>query len=63
MPKVEVGLDQLAKALEELSPGKLETLEVLFNPELRAELKNRWAKAKRELKEGRALPKGQLVEE
>ena len=63
MPKVEVNLDQLAKALEELSPGELETLEILLNPELWAELKDRWAKAKRELKEGRTLSKGELVAE
>jgi len=43
VPKVEVNLDQLANALEELSPGELETLEIRFNPELRAELKDRWA--------------------
>jgi len=63
VPKVEVNLDQLAKALEELSPGELETLEILLNPELWAELKDRWAKAKRELKEGRTLSKGELVAE
>ena len=58
MPKVEVNLDQLAKALEELSPGELETLEILLNPELRAELKDRWAKAKREFEEGKTLSTG-----
>lgn len=63
MPKVEVNLDQLAEALQELSAGELETLEILFNPELRAELKNRWTKAKRELKEGKTLSKEELVAE
>jgi hypothetical protein len=63
VPKVEVNLNKLAKALEELSPGELETLEILFNPELKAELKDRWAKAKRELEEGRTLSKGELVAE
>jgi len=63
MPRVEVNLDQLAKALEELSLGELETLEILFNPELSAELKDRWVKAKRELKEGKTLSKGELLAE
>ncbi|MEA3355990.1 MAG: hypothetical protein U9Q23_01415 [Candidatus Bipolaricaulota bacterium] len=61
MPKVGVTLDQLAKTLEELSPGELETLELLLNPELRTELKDRWKKAKREFKEGKTLSKGELV--
>jgi len=61
VPKVEVNLDQLAKALEELSPGELETLEIRFNPELRAELKDRWAKAKEELAKGRTLSKRDLL--
>lgn len=63
MPKVEVNLDQLAEALEESSPGELETLEIRFNPELRAELKDRWAKAKREITEENTLSKGKLVTE
>jgi len=32
MPKVEVELEQLAQALRTLSPGELETLELLLNP-------------------------------
>lgn len=63
MPKVEVNLDQLAKALEEMSPADLETLEILLNPELSAELNDRWTNAKKELKEGNTLSKGELVEE
>lgn len=62
-PKVEVNLDQLAKALEELSPGELGTLGVCFNPELIAKLNDRWAEAKRELKEENTLSKGKLVAE
>lgn len=61
VPKVEVTLDQLAKALGELSPGELETLEILLNPGLRVELKDRWTKAKGELKKGKTLSKGELV--
>jgi len=63
VPKVEVNVDQLAKALEELSPGELETLEICFNPELRVELKDRWAKARTELEEGKTLSKENLVAE
>jgi len=43
MPKVELELEleQVARILEGLSPGELETLELLLNPELRAEFKGR----------------------
>jgi len=61
MPKVEINLDQLAKALEELCPGELETPEIWFNPELGEKLKDRWAKAKEELAEGRTLSKRDLL--
>ena len=63
VPKVEVNVDQLAKALEELSPGELESLEICFNPELRVELKDRWVKARTELEEGKTLSKENLVAE
>ena len=41
MPKVELELEleQVARILEGLSPSELETLELLLNPELKAELK------------------------
>jgi|GEM_PF-1407895 len=41
MPKVEVELEQLAQALRTLSPGELETLELLLDPELSDELIHR----------------------
>ncbi len=63
MPKVEVGLEQLAKALEELSPRDLETLEIMLSPELRSALKDRWTEAKRELRQGKTLSEGDLLDE
>ncbi len=63
MPKVEIGLEQLAKALEELSPGDLETLEIMLSPNLRSALRDRWAEAKSELREGKTLSKGDLLDE
>jgi hypothetical protein len=65
MPKVELELEieQIAKILRELSPGELETLELLLNPELRAELKERREKGKLELKEGKTLSKTELFPE
>lgn len=58
MPKVEIGLEQLAKALDELSPGDLETLEIMLSPELRSALTDRWAEAKSELRQGKTLNRG-----
>ncbi len=63
MPKVELRLDQLAKALQELSPGELETLEILFNPALQAELTERWTKAKQEFQAGETLSREELLAE
>lgn len=63
MPKVEIGLEQLAKALEELSPGDLETLEIMLSPNLRSALRDRWAEAKSERREGKTLSKGDLFDE
>jgi len=62
MPKVEleVGIEQIAKILEGLSPGELETLEILLNPELRDELKRRRQEAEIEFKQGRTLSKEEL---
>lgn len=50
MPKVEIDLklEQLARALNALSPGELETLELLLNPELGEELKRRRREARGE---------------
>lgn len=62
MPKVELELrvEQIAKMLESLSPQELETLELLLQPELAAELKQRRREARTELKEGKALSKEEL---
>ena len=62
MPKVELELEieQIATMLEELSPGELETLEILLNPELRDELKKRREEARIELKQGKTLSKDEL---
>ncbi len=65
MPKIEVNLEleQIAKALEELSPEELETLEIMINPELKAELEDRWGKAREELSKGETLSKEELFSE
>jgi hypothetical protein len=62
MPKVELelGIEQIAKILEGLSPGELETLEILLNPELRDELKKRRQEAKLEFEQGKTLSKDEL---
>lgn len=62
MPRVELELEieQIATMLEELSPGDLETLEILLNPELRDELKKRREEARIELKQGKTLSKDEL---
>ena len=48
MPKVELelGIEQIAKILKELSPGKLETLEILLNSDLMDKLKKRCEEAR-----------------
>jgi len=65
MPKVEleVEIQQIAKILKRLSPGELETLEILLNPELRDELKRRREEARVEFKQGKTLSKEELFSE
>jgi len=65
MPKVEleVEIEQIAKILERLSPGELETLEILLNPDLRDELKRRREEARVEFKQGKTLSKEELFSE
>lgn len=65
MPKVEVSieLEQIAKVLQRLTPGEVETLEILLNPKLQVELKDRWKKGKEELREGKTLSKEKLFSE
>lgn len=62
MPKLEVNIEieQLIKALRKLSPGELETLEIMFDPKLKMNIFKRWKKAKQELREGKALSKEEL---
>ena len=63
MPKVEIELDleQLAQAIRSLSPGELETLELILDPELRGgELRRRREQAREELAQGRALSEKEL---
>jgi len=62
MPRVELelGVEQIAKMLEALSPQELETLELLLQPELAAELRQRRQEAKTELEEGKTLSKAEL---
>lgn len=62
MPKVELELrvEQIAKMLEALSPQELETLELLLQPELASELKQRRQEAKTELEEGKTLSTAEL---
>lgn len=57
MPRVEVELEleEIAKAIKRLTPGDRETLAILLNPKLQAELKSRWKKARAELNAGETL--------
>ena len=62
MPKVELELEveQIARILEALSQQELETLEVLLQPRLAAELKQRRQEARTELEKGKTLSKAEL---
>ena len=60
MPKVEVELEQLAQALQTLSPGELETLELLLDPELSDELIHRRQDGRNALAHGEALSEAEL---
>jgi hypothetical protein len=65
MPKLELelGVEQIAKMLEALSEQELETLELLLQPELAGELRQRRQEAKTELEEGKTLSKAELFAE
>ncbi len=65
MPKLEVelSLTEIVELLEKLSPGELETLEIMLNPKLKADLKARWKNAREELETGRTLSKKELFSE
>jgi len=62
MPRVELelGVEQIARLLEALSQGELETLELLMQPELAAELRQRRQEARTELAEGKTLSEAEL---
>ncbi|MFO7772823.1 MAG: hypothetical protein R6V59_02605 [Dehalococcoidia bacterium] len=62
MPRVELELEvkQIARILEALSQQELETLELLLQPELGAELRQRRQEARTELEEGKTLSKAEL---
>lgn len=60
MPKVEVELEQLAQALRTLSPGELETLELLLDPELSEELIHRRQDGRNALTHGETLSEAEL---
>jgi hypothetical protein len=62
MPKVEVEMDlsELAEALAKLTPAELETLEIMLNSRLKAQLKRRWRTAKAELQQGKTLSQEEL---
>ena len=62
MPKIEVELklEEIAQALKQLTPGERETLVILLDPKLKAELKSRWTKARVALKSGKTLSEEEL---
>lgn len=62
MPKLEIELnvEQLAQALRALSPEELETLELLLDPELVEELKQRRQAAHEELAREETLSEEEL---
>lgn len=58
--RVELKIEELARALKQLTPGEQETLAILLNPRLKKELKERWKKARAEFKAGKALTEEEL---
>jgi hypothetical protein len=62
MPKirVELEIEQIAKILEGIRSGELETLEILLRPELRDELRKRREEAGIEFEQGKTLSKDEL---
>jgi len=62
MPRVELELEveQIARILVKLNEQELETLELLLQPELAAELRQRRQEARTELEEGRTLSVAEL---
>ena len=71
MPVVELTLDQLAAALQQLTPGEADNLILMLDPKLKRKLKDRWELARREYAQGqtvspeeifKALDRGQCIE-
>ncbi|MFH1563176.1 MAG: hypothetical protein ABIF11_07160 [Nitrospirota bacterium] len=60
---VELPLEQIAQTLQTLTSGEIETLEVMFNPELKTQLKQRWEMGKKEFEEGKTITTQELFEE
>jgi len=65
MPRVdlELEIEQIARILEGLSAGELETLEILLNRELGDALKKRRQEARIEFEQGKTLSKHELFSE
>lgn len=63
MPTLEVNLAQIAKTIHSLSEDEIETLEIMLNPELKEEIKERWQRGKKDLLEGKAISKEELFKE
>lgn len=57
---VDLNLEQLAHALESLTIGEIETLEIMLNPELRKELKGRWEVGRKEFAQGEVISEDEL---
>jgi len=57
---VELTLDQLAKALERLTPEEVQSLTAILDKE---NLKARWEIARRELAEGKLISEEELFED
>jgi hypothetical protein len=60
---VELTFEQVVSAVEQLSPGELETLAIMFDPELAQELETRLEQARKEAAAGELLTVEELFEE
>jgi len=55
VPVVELTLDQLAAALQQLTPGEADNLILMLDPKLKRKLKDRWELARREYAQGKTV--------
>ncbi|MBU0701251.1 hypothetical protein KKE26_08185 [bacterium] len=60
---VDLPLERIAQTLQTLTSGEIETLEIMFNPELKTQLKQRWKMGKKEFEEGKTITTQELFEE